>query len=211
VAIHEPTTLITDYVLGGLTGFLAWRMVKVQPSRATQLWAAALAAVAAASFAGGTHHGFGPSLTASSAAALWKVTTMAMGIASFLLSASAVSASFSGAGRRALLAATAIKLAIYIWWMSTHDAFIYVMYDYGSTLVFVLALLAVNRVRGEAGHRIYLAGGILGSIVAALLQQSGIRLHAHFNHNDLMHVVQMGAVWLLYEGGRRLQDENGRG
>ena len=45
---------------------------------------------------------------------------------------------------------------------------------------------------------------------APLLQQSGIRLHAHFNHNDLMHVVQMGAVWLLYEGGRRLRDANGR-
>ena len=134
-----------------------------------------------------------------------------MGVVSFFLTAAAVSAAFGGVGRRVLLGAAAIKLAIYFWWMSTHDAFIYVIYDYGSTLLFVLALIAANHVRGEAGHRTYLAGGILVSIVAALLQQSGVRLHANFNHNDLMHVVQMGAVWLLYEGGRRLQDANRRG
>ena len=70
--------------------------------------------------------------------------------------------------------------------------------------------MAAHRVRGGPGHRAYLIGGILVSAVAAVIQRSGVRLHTHFNHNDLMHVVQMGAVWLLYQGGRRLQDANGR-
>jgi len=209
VAISEPSTLITDYLLGGLAGLLAWGLFQENVTRrwkAIQYWAAALAATAAASFTGGTYHGFGPAMAVPSAAALWKVTTLTMGVASFLLAASVVSAAFTGVGRRVLLAAVAVKFGIYCWWMWNHDAFVYVVYDYGSTLVFVLALLVANRIRGGAGHRVYIAGGILISIVAALLQQSGIRLHTHFNHNDLMHVVQMGAVWLLYEGGRRLQD-----
>ena len=213
MAISEPSTLITDFLLGGLAGLLAWGLFQENVTRrwkAIHYWAAALAATAVASFTGGTYHGFGPAMAASSAAALWKVTTLAMGVASFFLAASSVSAAFTGVGRRVLLGAAAVKLAIYCWWMLNHDAFVYVIYDYGSTLVFVLALLAANRIRGETGHRAYIAGGILISIVAALLQQSGIRLHTHFNHNDLMHVVQMGAVWLLYEGGRRLQDANGR-
>ena len=213
MAISEPSTLITDFLLGGLAGVLAWGLFQENVKRrwkAIHFWAAALAATAVASFTGGTYHGFGPAMAASSAAALWKVTTLAMGVASFFLAASSVCAAFMGVGRRVLLGAAAVKLAMYCWWMLNHDAFVYVIYDYGSTLVFVLALLAANRIRGETGHRVYIAGGILISMVAALLQQSGIRLHTYFTHNDLMHVVQMGAVWLLYEGGRRLQDANGR-
>ena len=48
--------------------------------------------------------------------------------------------------------------------------------------------------------------GIGVSILAALVQQSGFDLHRHLNHNDLQHVVQMLAVWLLYRGGTLLRD-----
>ena len=112
------------------------------------------------------------------AAFLWKSTTLAMGIASFFLLAAAVVAAFTGATRRALLLAAAAKLFVYSAWMLTHDAFVYVILEYGSTLILLLVLLGANRIRGEAGHRAYLAGGILISIAAAAIQQSGIRLHS---------------------------------
>ena len=211
MTISEPSTLITDYLLGGLSGGLAWRLHGAARARSTvRFWAAALWATAAGSFLGGTFHGFGPAMASSTAAALWTATTLAMGAASFFLAASVIAATFSGTRRRVLLALASIKLAVYSWWMLRHDAFVYVALEYGSTLLLVLGLVATNRVCGDAGHRAYLAGGILISILAALLQQSGIGVHAHFNHNDLMHVVQMVAVWLLYQGGRRLQDADGR-
>ena len=206
MAISEPATLLTDYVLGALAGFLAWRMVSLKANIATRYWALALAAIAGASFAGGTYHGFAPAMSPSAAASLWKTTTLAMGLASFCLTASAIGAAFHGSTRRLLLSAAAIKLTIYAWWMLRHDAFLYVICDYGSALLFVLILVAANRLHGEAGHRASIGGGILVSAVAAVMQQSGIRMHRHFNHNDLMHVIQMGGVWLLYRGGSRLRD-----
>jgi hypothetical protein len=48
--------------------------------------------------------------------------------------------------------------------------------------------------------------GILVSFVASLIQQSGFALHQHFNHNDIFHVIQLLALWLLYRGGRLLDD-----
>ncbi len=232
VTISEPSTLITDYLLGGLTAVLAWRLLGVRRKPDTThgartpapalgerrtprqvaifYWSGALSATAVGSFAGGTYHGFGPAMAPLSAALLWKITTLAMGVASFFLIAAAVTAAFIGSTRRTLLIAAAIKLVAYSWWMLTHDAFAYVIAEYGSTLLLVLVLLAANRIRGVAPHRAYLAGGILVSMAAAGIQQSGFRLHAHFNHNDLMHVVQMGAVWLLYQGGRRLRDADRR-
>ena len=94
--------------------------------------------------------------------------------------------------------------------MLGHDEFRFVIYDYGSTLAILLLLVvAAERTHGVEGHRAYIASGILVSIAAAGVQQSGIRLHRHFNHNDLMHVVQMGGVWLLYKGGARLRPDAG--
>jgi hypothetical protein len=212
VLISEPMTLATDYLLGTVSEVCAVLLLK-QNGRLRQtcirLWAFALMAAATGSYAGGTYHGLGHALSAPVATMLWKLTTISMGVASFLLLAAAINATFSGQDRRWLLAGAMVKLAIYVGWMLGHDEFRFVIYDYGSTLGILLVLLVAGWTRGVRGHRAYIAAGILVSIAAAALQQSGIRLHEHFNHNDLMHVVQTGGVWLLWKGGARLRDAGG--
>ncbi len=51
--------------------------------------------------------------------------------------------------------------------------------------------------------------GIAVSIAGAAVQASGLRLHEHFNHNDLYHVIQIAAMVLFYRGARRLTDASG--
>lgn len=212
VAIAEPVTLITDYLLGTLSGVLGMRLLE-HSRRSKQVsvryWALALLAVAVASYAGGTFHGFRHAMSAYPAVLLWKATTIGMGAASFLLLAAVLNAVFAGQVRRWLIAAAIFKLAVYVTWMFGHDEFRFVIYEYGSTLAIVFLLVIAGQTSGAAGHRGYIASGILVSIAAAAVQQSGLRLHRHFNHNDLMHVVQMGGVWLLYAGGARLRDAGG--
>jgi hypothetical protein len=212
VAIDEPATLVTDYLLGTLSGVLGMRLLarsRLSGQVSVRFWALALLAVAAASYAGGTFHGFRHELSAGPAATLWTATTISMGVASFFLLAAAVNAVATGHVRRWLVAVALLKLGLYVAWMLIHDEFRFVIYEYGSTLAIVLLLVMAGQTSGVAGHRGYIASGILVSMAAAVLQQSGIRLHRHFNHNDLMHVVQMGGVWLLYAGGERLRDAGG--
>ena len=205
-------TLVTDYVLGTLAEVCALLLLKRNVAlrqTSIRLWALALIATATASYAGGTYHGFQQSFSPPVARMLWKTTTISMGAASFLLLAAAFTASFAGPDRRWLIGAAALKLAVYVAWMLGHDEFRFVIYDYGSTLA-ILALLGVaGKTHGVGGHRAYILSGIAVSIAAAGVQQSGVRLHQHFNHNDLMHVIQMCGVWLLYEGGARLRDAGG--
>lgn len=170
-------TLATDYLLGAGAALFAAKLWHRH-----RMWALAFAFTAAASFLGGTYHGL------LQDPLLWKATVFSVGFASFFL--------LAGSGR-AFAVVAAVKLVLYISWMIVHDDFVWVIADYGITLLLV----------GIAHRRNgWVLGSIAASVIAALVQQSGLALHRHFNHNDLYHVIQLGALWLLYRGGIRMSE-----
>lgn len=207
--ITEPMTMLTDYALGALTAFLAvrlWQSGRSSRQVSVKLWAAAFLATALAALVGGTYHGFALYLGGLGQAALWKVTVYSIGLTAFLMLAGATMACVARWQRKTLLALAAGQFAVYGAWMITHDEFRYVIYDYAPAMVAILVIegWALASRRDPAAP--WVIGGILVSFAAAGIQQSGFSLHAHFNHNDLYHVMEMVAVYLLYRGGRLLKD-----
>ncbi len=189
--MNEPMTVVTDYALGSLAAWLALLLFRsAQTSR--RLWAVAFAALAAAAFLGGTWHSFLQSNL------LWKATTLSAGVASFGMVAGSSWAVFSGPLRAFVLTAALAKLVVYSAWMLSHDAFLYVVIDTGIAFI-VVAALHLWKWNGP------ILAGVAVSIAGALVQASGFRLHEHFNHNDLYHVIQIAALVLLYRGAKRLQ------
>lgn len=189
--MNEPMTVLTDYLLGGVSASAAIALVRnPQPSR--RLWALAFAALAAAAFLGGTWHGFLHSDL------LWKATTLSAGVASFGMVAGSSYAVFPPPLRAFVLTAALAKLVVYSVWMLGHDAFIYVVIDTGIAFL-VVAAIHLWKWNGP------ILAGVAVSIAGALVQASGFRLHQHFNHNDLYHVIQIAALVLLYRGAKRLQ------
>ena len=194
MTIHEPMTLITDYVLGGVTAWLAvllFRNSDRQGSR--KAWAVAFAALAAGAFLGGTWHGFVQNDV------LWKATVLSVGIASFAMLAGSACATLSGGARKAVIGFALVKLLAYSAWMLKRDEFIFVVIDTGVAFAAVAAL-HLWRWNG------WIVAGVAVSVAAALVQASGFALHRHFNHNDLYHVIQIAAMVLFYRGARRLKD-----
>jgi hypothetical protein len=55
----------------------------------------------------------------------------------------------------------------------------------------------------RSGRRWLLVGFGTTAVGLTLLVQK-VSFHQHFNHNDLYHVVQMGGLYGVYRGGRRL-------
>lgn len=192
--VSEPMTVLTDYLLGGVTAWLAVLLFRSSASQKSRTsWAIAFWALALGAFLGGTWHGF------SQNAFLWKATLLAVGVASFAMVAGSAFAVLSGAARSILLWVAGGKLLAYAGWMLRHDEFIYVVIDTGIAFA-VVAALHVWKWNG------LLLGGVAVSVAAALVQASGLALHAHFNHNDLYHVIQIAAMALFYRGARRLSD-----
>ena len=209
MTISEPMTMFTDYLVTLLAASLGIHLIiegRARSERSEVLWGWAFMATALGALAGGTSHGFVQQLGDEGWQVLWKVTVYAIGAASFLLLAGALIASLSGPWRRLLLLLAFLKFVGYVSWMLSHDDFRFVINDYGSTMVVVLLLQIWQWWARRAPSAPWVVGGILVSFVASLIQQSGFALHQHFNHNDIFHVIQLLALWLLYRGGRLLQD-----
>lgn len=201
--------MITDYALAGVTLVFAVLLVHAARRRrqvSVWLWAAAFVATAIASLIGGTYHGFSLLLGDTGRAILWQGTVYSVGLASFLMLSGTILASVDRAVGKWLFGAAVMKLAVYAVWMVTHDDFVYVIYDYALAMVSVLALqvFAAHRRRDPSAR--WIIAGVLVSFGAAGIQLGGFKIHEHFNHNDLYHIVQMGAVYLLYKGARLLRD-----
>jgi hypothetical protein len=71
----------------------------------------------------------------------------------------------------------------------------------GTAFAVLVAIQLFARPLDAAG--VLMLAGVVLSLVAAAVQQSGVAIHRNFNHNDLYHVVQAVALWLLYLAARR--------
>jgi hypothetical protein len=194
MTVSEPMTLATDYLLAAVTAWLCVRLARNRQSQKSRtFWALAFAAVALAAFLGGTWHGF------LQGDLLWKATLLTAGGASFAMLAGSAFAVLSGVPRAVLLVLASVKFLVYAAVILSCDEFIFVVIDSGIAFALVAAL---HLWRLNA----WIVAGVAVSVLGALVQASGLALHRHFNHNDLYHVIQVAAMFLLYRGARRLTD-----
>lgn len=174
--MHDPIALITDYLLGILALVFAARIRNVH-----RPWALAFVFTAIAAFLGGSYHAFAPDDRL-----LWKGTTFFVGIASFYL--------LQGADRRLTIAAV-VKLIVYMSWMITHDGFVWVILDYGVSLLLIAIVSLMTRSRATP----WILGSIATSIAGGIVQYWHWTIDPYwFDFNDIYHCIQMVALWMLY-------------
>jgi len=209
MTITEPSTLVTDLLLSGSSLWFALRLTR-QARRARRrsiaLWAAATLAGGAAALAGGIYHGFGEAIGSGPAALLWKGTVWLAGVSSLTSLSGSLTATIPGRPRRPLIGLVWLKFAVYAFWMAGHDDFRYVVYDQLTAMTAILILHARDMSTGKDPAGRFMVTAVLVSLLAAILQQSGIDPHRHFNHNDLFHLVQIGANYLFFRGALLLSD-----
>jgi hypothetical protein len=180
--MNEPMTVISDYALAAVSAFLGLKLIPH-----SKFWALAFLAIALAALLGGTWHGFWQNEV------LWKATTLSVGVASFGMVAGSSIAVTTGRLQAALIVLAVVKLGAYTLWMLRHDDFIWVVADTASALL-IVGVLYLWRFNG------WMLAGVAVSVLAGLAQASGLRLHEHFNHNDLYHVIQTAAMLAFYRG-----------
>lgn len=210
----EPTDLIgivTNLLLAAFAFWLAFLLLPAMRrlrEHAISYWLAALCSVGSSALLGGIWHGFAAMMDPRTAALLW-TASMALAIAaSFMFLIATVHVFTSGRLLGLLSGCAAIKFALFAVWASMNDDFRLVIYDSGLTMLVMLLLASWGAWLQRAPSASWILAGVITAMVAALFQQGRVSIHRYFNHNDLYHVIQMGALYCLYRAGALLRDKD---
>jgi hypothetical protein len=210
VKIAEPGTVLTDWLLAAFTAWLAWtlfRQVYRLKDRAANLWLAAFCAVAASAFLGGTWHGFSAQIDPSLAAVLWAATMLLASAGSLLFLLAALHVYTSGRLLDILSGIAVTKFVLFALLVAINDNFRIVVYDSALAMFALVVLGTWGAWVRQVPSAPWMLAGVLVSMLAALFQQGRVSIHAHFNHNDLYHVIQMGAMYFLFRGGLLVREQ----
>ena len=202
MTVHEPATLLTDYLLTALGIGLAWQLHRqVSPGNpAARWWICALLAMSAAAFVGGSYHGFAPNFPPAVAAAWWKLVLwiicflgLGMGLS---LVREIVPAGHQSRWDRFLAAKFMLSVAV----IAARPEFFVAMIDYGLAMIaWAVAALRFRRVWSG-----WMLAAVGFSALAGWGQQSGWSIPGRLNHNDLYHLIQSLALAGVYRAGRLL-------
>jgi uncharacterized protein DUF6962 len=79
----------------------------------------------------------------------------------------------------------------------------------GATAGFMIAGCHAAYIKKEDGVMEYLVAGIAVTLLGVIVQATGFRHKADFNHNDAYHVIQMFGLYLFFKAASRLRDRAG--
>ena len=130
------------------------------------------------------------------------------GLAGFFLVAGAAVGSIGRRPAAWVTAAAAGKLALFLGWAASHDEYDGVVVDTALAMAVILLLQIAAWVRRRAASAPGIVGGIVVSLGAAAVEALQISPGKPFSHDDLYHVIEIAAVFLLYRGGLRLEAAN---
>jgi hypothetical protein len=207
----EPAVTLTDYLLAIECGAFALLVARAGDTRALRhAFVALFAALAIASVAGGTAHGFIADKTSLAHAIVWSLTLLAIGtaaLAGWHIGACLVLSPVNATRLRRAAVFVFVLYVLVILFVSR--SFAVAVIHYLPAALFLLAAFVIVHRRNASRAARFGAIGMGLSFVAAAVQASGVALHpAHLNHNVLYHLTQALAFVFLFRAARGLVASN---
>ena len=207
--IAESGILLTDWLLAAVTAWLAWELFREAlrlKDRAIGLWVGAFCAVAGSSTLGGISQSFSASMEPG-AAILVRTGTLVLADAAILLFLLSTLRAFTSGRALAIGAGLAVaKFALFVVCAAVKDDVRMVIYDGALTMLVVITLGTWGAWAQRMPSATWILAGVLVSMLGALFQQGRVSIHPQLSYDDLYHVVQTAAMYLLYRGGLLLRE-----
>ncbi len=204
MTIHEPATLLTDGLLAALGSGLAWRLHRRIPPGylATRWWIRALLGMSISALVGGSYHGFAPDFPLALAAVWWKCVLILVCAIGFCMGVSLIRKIVPLDRQRVWNGVVIAKFMLSVVALLAYPKFIVAMLNYGLAMIaWAVAAVLVRRVWSG-----WMLAAVGLSAIAAGIQQSRWSISAHFNHNDVYHLIQALALVGFYRAGSLLAE-----
>ena len=200
---------LTDWLLAAVTAWLAlelFRQALRLRDRAMGLWVGAFCAVAASATLSGISQTFQASMDPSRAT-LTRTATLVLADAAMLLFLLSTLRAFTSGRTLAIGAGLAVaKFALFVVYVAVKDDVRMVIYDGALTMLVIIVLSTWGAWAQRRPSATWILAGVLVSMLGALFQQGRVSLHPQFGYNELYHVIQTAAMYLLYRGGLLLRE-----
>ena len=204
----EPAVTLTDYALAIECAVFVIALARLDArDRELCFWFVVFfASIGVASVLGGTVHGFFLAASSPGRRVLWPATLLAILVTS--LAAWNIGAVLRLNERRVALVcrfamAQLVVFALVVL-LVTSEFYVVIIAYLPSTLFLLFALLTTYRSRPDRA----ISWGVTGlalTLVAAAVQQFHVGIHpVYFNHNSLYHVIQGGALGMIFVAARSI-------
>jgi hypothetical protein len=207
--IIESGTLLSDWLLAAVTAWLAWELFRQAlrvKDRAVGLWVGAFCAVAGSAALGGIAQAFAASMEPSVAALTRTGTLVLADAASLLFLLSTLRAFTSGRVLGVGAGLAVAKFALFAACVALKDDDRIAIYDGALTMFVIIVLCTWGAWARRLPAATWILAGVLVSMLGALFQHGRVSIYPHLSHNDLYHVIQTAAMYLLYRGGLLLRE-----
>jgi hypothetical protein len=207
-----PIGVVADYALAVLALTFGLRLILLGKRRveaSMMVFAGGLVALSVSTLAGAAAHGVARLAGGAGLQALWRVSALAIGLASFSLVAGAVLACSKGPWRRLLLGLAAFKLVLFSFWLLSQTRYDHVDRELLSALVIVVILETCAWVKRRAKSVPLVVAGSAVAITGVLIQPGALVVHSGLDHSPIYFLLMLAGLWLLFLGGCRLHDRFG--
>ncbi len=199
-AIHEPVTVLTDYIMTSLCIYFYLQLSRIfKTDNATKYWKYFYAYMALSSFMGGCSHAFFAIHQGAGYKTFW-LGMQALNIFSVycMQQATFYSVLQKSAKRRYWNISYHIQLILSVIAVFMFHNFLVVIINTAIALIPIMIIHFKNSERKK--ENLWIAYGIVVLFITAAVNVSKLTLHKYFNHLDLAHVLIMINLSVMFVG-----------
>ncbi len=202
-------TAFTDGLIAVCSGYWAISLITLSSQTGMSVqhyWGYGYGLIALGSLLGAISHGFGPNFPEYISKIIWKLTVASLGWTSFFLVIGSFYFIFPLSVIIWLRWVPIALLVMYHIVIFFNDEFKVAIFFYAPGMIFACIGFGYGYLTFGSGSAGIVCLGLLMSFIAAGVQIKGVTIHKHFNHNDLYHVIQLIALYVIYRGVSNLWD-----
>ncbi|MES2593121.1 MAG: hypothetical protein V4608_14660 [Bacteroidota bacterium] len=203
VAIHEPVTVFTDFIITGLCLYFYITLNRLADNtKSTNNWKYFFLCLSAASLAGGCSHGFFEIHQGPGYKFFW-LTMQALNVGSvyFAQQATLHSALNNSTNKKYWSLSYRIQLLLFFIAIFIYHNFLVVIIDSAIGLFPIMIIHFMDAKKNK--NSLWIAYGIVVLCLTAIVNTIKLSFHAYFNHLDLAHLLIMINLSLIFVGVKR--------
>jgi hypothetical protein len=200
LAIHQPVTVLTDYIIAALCLFCFLQLKKLHhKNKSTANWNYFFVFLGLSSFMGGCSHAFFAVHEGFGYKAFWLQMQVLNNVMIYFAQRATLHSALQNSLKRKLWSISyTLQLILFTVAVFVFQNFLVVVIDTAVGLIPVMIIHFVDSKKVKASS--FIAYGILTMFLTAVVNGAKLSIHTYFNYQDISHVLIMISLSLMFVG-----------